>query len=50
MYDNHVEGLDYLFADATAIKTMLRGTPGFMYVKDAVVVDKGRKAGELKME
>ena len=50
LYDNHVEGLDYLFADATAIKTMLRGTPGFMYVKDAVVVDKGRKDGELKME
>lgn len=50
MYDNQVEGLDYLFADATAIKTMLRGNPGFMYVKDAVVVDKGRKAAELKIE
>lgn len=50
LYDNHVDGLDYLFADATAIKTMLRGNPGFMYVKDAVVVDKGRKAAELKME
>ena len=38
----------YLFADATAIKTMLRGNPGFMFVKDAVVVDKGRKAMALK--
>lgn len=44
-----ISGLDYLFADATAIETMMRGNPGFMYVKDAVVVDKGRKAGELKM-
>lgn len=44
-----ISGLDYLFADATAIKTMMRGNPGFMFVKDAVVVDKGRKAGELKM-
>jgi len=50
LYDNQVEGLDYLFADATAIKTMMRGNPGFMYIKDAVVVDKGRKAVELKME
>ena len=47
MYDNQVEGLDYLFADATAIKTILRGNPGFVYVQDAVVVDKGRKAEEL---
>ena len=44
-----ISGLDYLFADATAIETMMRGNPGFMFVKDAVVVDKGRKAGELKM-
>lgn len=50
MYDNQVEGLDYLFADATAIKTILRGTPGFVYVQDAVVVDKGRKAEELKIK
>lgn len=50
LYDNQVEGMDYLFADATAIKTMLRGNPGFMYVKDAVVVDKGRKAEILKIE
>lgn len=45
-----ISGLDYLFADATAIETMMRGNPGFMFVKDAVVVDKGRKAGELKMK
>ena len=49
LYDNQIEGMDYLFADATAIKTMLRGNPGFMYVKDAVVVDKGRKADKLKI-
>lgn len=50
LYENNISGLNYLFADATAIKTMMRGNPGFMYVKDAVVVDKGRKAGELKLE
>ena len=50
MADNDISGLDYLFADATAIETMMRGNPGFMYVKNATVVDKGRKAGELKME
>lgn len=44
LYVNKIEGLDYLFADATAIETMLRGNPGFMFVRDAVVVDKGRKA------
>ena len=49
LYDNKIEGLDYLFADATAIETMMRGNPGFMYVKDATVVDKGRKVGELKL-
>ena len=29
---------------------MMRGNPGFMYVKNATVVDKGRKAGELKID
>ena len=48
MYENKIDGLDYLFADATAIETMMRGNPGFMYVKDATVVDKGRKVNELK--
>ena len=49
MADNDISGLDYLFADATAIETMMRGNPGFMYVKNATVVDKGRKVGELKI-
>jgi hypothetical protein len=48
MADNDISGLDYLFADATAIETMMRGNPGFMYVKNATVVDKGRKAAELR--
>ena len=47
---NDISGLDYLFADATAIETMMRGNPGFMYVKDATVVDKTRKAVELKID
>ena len=49
MYENKIDGLDYLFADATAIETMMRGNPGFMYVKDATVVDKGRKVAALRM-
>ena len=49
LYENKIDGLDYLFADATAIETMMRGNPGFMYVKDATVVDKGRKVAALKM-
>ena len=48
LYENQIDGLDYLFADATAIETMMRGNPGFMYVKDATVVDKGRKVNELE--
>jgi hypothetical protein len=50
LYENQLDGLDFLFADATAIETMMRGNPGFMFVQDAVVVDKGRKAGEVKIE
>lgn len=50
LYQNNISGLDYLFADATAIETMLRGNPGFMYIKDATVVDKTRKVMELKIE
>lgn len=49
MRDNDISGLEYYFADATAIETMMRGNPGFMYVKGATVVDKGRKAEELKI-
>ena len=47
--DTGISGLDYLFADATAIETMMRGNPGFMYIKDATVIDKTRKAAELKV-
>lgn len=50
LYEQGISGLDYLFADATAIETMMRGNPGFMFIKDAIVVDKGRKAGKLKIK
>ena len=50
LYENQIDGLDYLFADATAIETMMRGNPGFMYVKDATVIDKGRKVASLRIE
>ena len=46
--ENNIIGLDYLFADATAIKAMMRGNPGFMQVQDATVVAKGRKADDLE--
>ena len=49
LYAHELGGLDYYFADATAIETMMRGNPGFMYVKDATVVSKGRKAKSLEM-
>lgn len=49
LFENKMDGVEYYFADATAIETMMRGNPGFMYVKDAVVVDKGRKPAELKL-
>ena len=49
MYKNGVTGLDYLFADATAIETMMRGTPGFIHLKNAVVMNKGRKVEDLKI-
>ena len=45
--DAGISGLDYVFADATAIETMMRGNPGFMYIKDATVVKKTRKPMEL---
>lgn len=38
------------FADATAIKTIMRGNPGFMFMKNGVVVDKGRKIKKMKIE
>ncbi|MBP3762703.1 MAG: hypothetical protein J6I49_02360 [Bacteroidales bacterium] len=48
LYENQISGLDYLFADATAIKAMLRGNPGFLFVKDGTVVAKTRKAEDLE--
>lgn len=56
--DNGIEGIrvnvldimgenNVYFTDATAIKTVMRGNPGFMYMKNGVVVDKGRKATDL---
>ena len=50
LYENQLEGLDYLFSDATAIETMMRGNPGFMFIKDATVMDKTRKVTNLKIE
>ena len=50
LYGNKISGLDYLFADATAIETMMRGNPGFMYVKNGAVIDKGRKVARLNIE
>ena len=44
LYEQQISGLDYLFADATAIETMMRGNPGFMFLRDATVISKGRKA------
>lgn len=38
------------FADATAIKTIMRGNPGFMFVKDGVVVDKAREVSSLNIK
>lgn len=45
MGDNNV-----YFTDATAIKTIMRGNPGFMFVKNGVVVDKQRKVGKLTLD
>lgn len=48
--DHNISGLDYLFADATAIETMLRGNPGLMYIKDATVISKTRRVEDLNIE
>lgn len=50
LYENGLEDMEYYFADTTAIETMMRGNPGFMYLKNATVIDKGRKAAELNCE
>ena len=38
------------FADATAIKTIMRGNPGFMFMKNGVVIDKDREASSLNFK
>ena len=48
--DHNISGLDYLFADATAIETMMRGNPGLMYIKDATVISKTRHVEDLNIE
>ena len=48
--DHNISGLDYLFADATAIETMMRGNPGLMYIKDATVISKTRRVEDLTIE
>jgi hypothetical protein len=59
--DNKIDGIqvnvpdmtgenNVYFTDATAIKTIMRGNPGFMYMRDGVVIDKERKADKLKIE
>lgn len=40
LYENNLADLEYYFADATAIKTILRSNPGFLLMKDAKVMGK----------
>lgn len=40
MYDHEISNLDFYFADATAIKTILRSNPGFILLRDAKVLGK----------
>ncbi|MBR1766522.1 MAG: DoxX family membrane protein [Bacteroidales bacterium] len=44
--DHSLSWVDCYYADDTSIKVVLRGNPGFVYVKDGVVVAKSRKALE----
>lgn len=48
--EHEIGDVELYFADATAIETMMRGNPGFMYLKDAVVIDKKRTVSELDIE
>ncbi|MBR1785134.1 MAG: DoxX family protein [Bacteroidales bacterium] len=50
LYEHSMAGLDYYFADDTAIKAMLRGNPGFMLLKQGVVTGKGRSVRGLGFE
>ena len=40
LLDNGLEGMEYYFADATAIETMLRSNPGFMLIEGGKVLGK----------
>jgi hypothetical protein len=59
--DNGIEGIrvnvldvegenNVYFADATAIKTVMRGNPGFMFMKNGEVVSKAREASSLNIK
>lgn len=50
LIDHSMTDVEYYLTDATAIKTILRGNPGYLFVRGGVVVDKGREMGELKIE
>ena len=50
LQDNELAAVDCYFADATAIKTVMRGNPGFMYIKDATVMDKSRQPMKLSID
>lgn len=50
LIDHSMTEVEYYLTDATAIKTILRGNPGYLFVRGGVVVDKGREMGELKIE
>ena len=40
LFDNGLEGMEYYFADATAIETMLRSNPGFLLMQNGKVQGK----------
>ena len=50
LIDHSMTDVEYYLTDATAIKTILRGNPGYLFVRGGVVVDKGREMEELKIE
>lgn len=50
LIDHSMTDVEYYLTDATAIKTILRGNPGYLFVRGGVVVDKGREMGELRIE
>lgn len=50
LIDHSMTDVEYYLTDATAIKTILRGNPGYLFVRGGVVVDKGREANKLKIE